>query len=60
MLRPARHQRGVAKEMNVGPDVLDQVVMDNDVVCEPVELTRCVHTRGAHRAVGLNRWNEAQ
>ena len=46
--------------MDVGADVLDQIVMDDDVLCQPIEVARGIHARGAHRAVCLNSRDKAQ
>ena len=54
MLRPAGHQGQVAEEVDIGANVLDQIVMGNDLLGEPVKLARSVHPRGAHVVERLN------
>ena len=60
VLRPTGDQGRVAEERDVGADVLDQVVMSDDLLCQPVELAGCVHSCGTHVVEGLDRWDEAQ
>ena len=46
--------------MDVGPDVLDQVVMHNDVLSQPIKITRGIHPSGTHRRVSLDCRDKAQ
>ena len=46
--------------MNVGPDVLHQVVMNDDLLSKPIELTAGIHASGLHRVEAFNSWHEAE
>ncbi len=52
--------RSLKKEVNVGADVLDQVVMGDDLLSQPVELAGCVHPRGTHVVERLYSRDKAQ
>ena len=60
MLWPTGNQGRVAEEVDVGPDVLDQVVMSDDLFGQPVKLACCVHPRGTHVVERLNSRDEAK
>ena len=54
MFWTARQKRRIAKKVDIGPNVLDEVVMRDDLLSQPVELSSRVHPCRTHAVEGLD------